>query len=211
MCYNSYILQLFKGGISMGKIKMGCLGVFIVFILLAVVGACIGPDAGKTSNSKTPEKAEKQVPEYTCDVEGVGKVKGVVSSNVGIAIYDIEERDVIGGQFHSEQAQGKFVIVSVVVSNGQKDAITVDANSFKLVTADGVEYSHSTEAQTALAMENGGKMDSFLKKINPDMTVSTKIPFDIPKNKNLSDLKLEARGGFAGEKVLLPVTVQKAE
>lgn len=80
-----------------------------------------------------------------------------------------------------------------------------------MVTADGVEYSHSTEAQTTLAMENGGKMDSFLKKINPGMVVSASIPFDIPQNKNLSDLKLEAHGGFAGDKVLLPVTVQKAE
>ena len=54
-------------------------------------------------------------------------------------------------------------------------------------------------------------MDSFLKKINPGMVVSASIPFDIPQNKNLSDLKLEAHGGFAGDKVLLPVTVQKAE
>lgn len=185
---------------------LGCLGFYILAVLLAIIVTCTGPDGGKSS-----EKTEKQAPVYTCNVESVGKVKGAIASNVGIAIYNIEERDVIGGQFYREQAQGKFVIVSVVVSNEQKDAITVDANSFKLVTADGVEYSHSTEAQTALAMENDGKMDLFLKKINPGMVVSASIPFDIPKNKNLSDLKLEAHGGFAGDKVLLPVTVQKGE
>lgn len=195
----------------MGMAKKGCLGFFILIILLAIVGACMGPDGGKSSDAPSTEKAEKQAPAYTCDVEGVGKVKGAVASNVGIAIYNVEERGTIGDQYFNEKAQGKFVIISVVVSNGQKDAITVDANSFKLVTADGVEYSHSTEAQTALAMENGGKMDSFLKKINSGMVVSASIPFDIPQNKNLSDLKLEAHGGFAGDKVLLPVTVQKAE
>ena len=87
----------------------------------------------------------------------------------------------------------------------------MDANSFKLVTKDGVEYSHSTEAQTAIAMENGGKMDAFLKQINPGMTISARIPFDIPKDKKLSELQLEAHGGFSGSKVLLPLAVQKVE
>lgn len=154
----------------MGKFKTGCLGAIALFIGLGIIGACMGPNgadkssvSSTTSSTSNNEKVEKQAPEYTCDVEGVGKVKGAVASNVGIAVYNIEERDSIGSQFFNEKAQGKFVIVSVVVSNHQKDAITVDANSFKLVTSDGVEYSHSTEAQTALGMENGGKMDSFLK------------------------------------------------
>lgn len=196
----------------MGKLKVGCLGIIVIFAILGIIGACMGPGEGTNTNGSTSKSTnEQKVPEYTCDVEGVGKVKGSIASNVGIAIYNIEERNAIGGQFNTAQAQGKFVIVSVVVSNGQKDAITVDANSFKLVTADGVEYSHSTEAQTALAMENGGKMDSFLKKVNPEMVVSAQIPFDIPANKNIADLKLEATGGFAGDKVLLPLVVQTAE
>ena len=202
----------------MGKLKIGCLGLIAIVVLLGIVGACMGPSGSdkkggnqsvSTSSKKT--QTEEKTPEYTCDVEGVGKVKGAIASNVGVAIYGIEETGVIGGQFHQEQAQGKFVIVSVVVSNGQKDAVTVDANSFKLVTKDGVEYSHSTEGQTALAMANNGKMDAFLKKINPGMTISARIPFDIPQDKNLADLQLEARGGFAGSKMLLPLVVQKAE
>lgn len=202
----------------MGKLKMGCLGFIAIVVLLGIIGSCMGPSGsnkkGGNSSVSTSTKAtqpEEKAPEYTCDVQGVGKVKGAIASNVGVAIYGIEETGVIGGRFHKEQAQGKFVIVSVVVSNGQKDAITVDANSFKLVTKDGIEYSHSTEGQTALAMENNGKMDSFLKKINPGMTTSARIPFDIPQDKNLSDLQLEARGGFSGSKMLLPLMVQKVE
>lgn len=199
----------------MKKVKMGCLGILAIFVLLAAVGSLMGKSgsdtpagSSTTSNSKV---AEKKAPEYTCEVEGVGKIKGAIASDVGIAVYGIDETGVLGNQYHQEQAQGKFVIVSVVINNGQKDAITVDANSFKLVTKDGIEYSHSTEAQTALALENNGKMDSFLKQINPGMTVSAKIPFDIPKDKNISDLQLEARGGFSGQKMLLPLIVQKAE
>ena len=185
----------------MSKFKRCCLGFIAIIVLLTIVSGCGGGKSSKNS--------EKKVPEYVCDVEGIGKVKGAVASNVGIAVYAIEEKNTIGDQFFQEQAQGKFVIVSLVVSNGQKDAITVDANSFKLVTSDGVEYSHSTDAQTAIAMSRGGKLDSFLRQINPGMVVSVTIPFDIPKNKKLSDLKLEAHGGFAGDKVLLPLAVQK--
>ena len=197
----------------MGKFKTGCLGFIVIVVLLAIIGSCMGPSGGdkKSSDTGKSTKTEEKAPDYTCDVEGVGKVKGAIASDVGIAVYGIEEKNVIGDQFYQEQAQGKFVIVSVVVSNGQKDAVTVDANSFKLVTKDGVEYSHSTEAQTAIAMENGGKMDAFLKKINPGMTISARIPFDVPKDKKLSELQLEARGGFSGSKVLLPLAVQKVE
>ena len=179
--------------------KKRYLVVIAILVILTMISGCFG--------NKKAGKKEKKVPEYTCNVEGVGKVKGAVASNVGIAIYGVEERDVIGGLFTSTQAQGKFVVVSVVVSNHQKDAITVDANSFKLVTNDGIEYSHSNDAMTAIIMSTG-KTNAFLQEINPGITISAQIPFDIPRNKNISDLKLKATGGMMGDSVLLPLMVQ---
>lgn len=57
--------------------------------------------------------------------------------------------------YMQKKPQGKFIVVSVVVSNEQKDAVTVDASSFKLVDKDGREYSYSTEGQMAIQVGNG--------------------------------------------------------
>lgn len=178
---------------------------------MVLAGVLFGGDSGDKNLSDFQNSSVKKAPVFICDVEGVGKVKGSVASNVGMAIYDIEERSSVGGEFFNKRAQGRFVIVSVAVANEQKDAITVDAASFKLVTKDGVEFSHSTDAQLGLGMENGGEMNSFLKTVNPEMVVSVQVPFDVPERRKLSDLMLEVRGGFTGAKMRLPLSVQKEE
>ena len=70
----------------MGNFKTGCLGAIALFIGLGVIGACMGPSGADkssvtsttSSTSSSTEKVEKKAPEYTCDVEGMGKVKGAV-------------------------------------------------------------------------------------------------------------------------------------
>lgn len=213
----------------MGKYaKYGCIGILVIFIFMIVVGIMtsfmvasrIGDrnEAQKVNETQdnlkkvsSKDKQKQSYEEYVCNVEGIGKVKGGYTSNVGIAICNIEQANVLGhNRFASAQAQGKFVVVSLVVGNAQSDAITVDANSFKLVTADGIEFSYSHEGQRALAVDNR-ENNSFLRKINPGIVIGLQIPFDIPAQENLDSLQLEARGGITGKPIRLPLKVQKVE
>jgi len=126
-----------------------------------------------------------------------------VSSDVAIKIGAVETKDTVGNEFSNEKAQGIFKIVEVSITNNQKDAITVDANSFKLVDDQGREFTYSTQAQTALDIANGGDMDFFLKQLNPGLTQTGKIVYDVPQD--AKGLTMKARGGFLGKEITLKV------
>ena len=195
------------------KAKIIITAIFALLFIVSMSGnkstnntAQTNQQSSSSSSSSSSSKQKKEPPVYKCDVEGVGKVIGGISSDVGIAIYKIEEAQTLGtNQFAQAQAQGKFVVVSVVCTNKQKDAVTIDANSFKLVDKDGNEYSYSPEGQTAIQVGNGNAK-GFLTKVNPGITIDLKVPFDIPKD--AKDLQLKARGGMTGKSITLPLTVQ---
>ena len=197
------------------KKKTGCfvrlLQIIGGIIILSFIGSCISGTGGnnETKNSTktevTQQKQEKKADSlnYTCNVDGIGKVKGMTKSNVGVAIAKIQEMPTIDGSFSSTRAQGVFKVLYVVASNHQKDAVTIDANSFKLIDNKGREFSHSVEGDTALQMSNRETL--FLKQINPGITVGGYVAYDVPKDANIATLAF--RGGFSGDKGELPFKV----
>ncbi|MGR9635340.1 DUF4352 domain-containing protein [Bacillus cereus] len=142
------------------------------------------------------EEPKKEEPKKELSKEGE-------SSKVKIAVGSVESTDSVGGQYLSEKAQGVFKVVEISITNNQKDAITVDANSFKLVDNQDREFKYSTQAQTAFDVGNGGKSDFFLKQLNPGLTQTGKIIFDVPAD--AQGLVLKARGGMMGKEIKLKV------
>ncbi|MCC5467664.1 DUF4352 domain-containing protein [Pelosinus baikalensis] len=193
---------------KMSKSKQGCFGCLGLIVILIVIGAIFG-NSGSDSSKQASKQQQVKEPEYnyTCDVQGVGKVKGLFVSDVGVAIFETKDVDSIDSSFSTTKAQGIFKIVSVVVSNNQKDAITMDGNSFKLIDDKGREFSYSVHGSTALQMK--GRNTLFLEQINPGNTVSGVIPFDVPKDANI--VKMVFTGGFSGKKGELPYKIMKAE
>jgi len=191
--------------------KTGCmvrtLQIIGGIIVIALVGSCIfggsGDKGSKTGTNGQKQENKSVVYNYTCDVSGVGKVKGLTRSNVGVAIAKINKMQTIDGSYSSTQAQGIFNVIYVVVTNHQKDAVTIDANSFKLIDDKGREFSYSVEGDTALEMSN--RKTLFLKKINPGITIAGYVAYDVPKDANITDLTF--RGGFSGDKGQLPFKV----
>ncbi len=175
------------GGTNVGKIfKFGCLGIIALFVIGIIAMVAGGGDT--TEKTSTDTKAVSK--------EGV-------SSDVKIAVGSMETVDSVGNEYTKEQAQGVFKILEVTLTNNQKDAITVDANSFKLVDSKGREFTYSTQGQTSFDLANGGKTDFFLKQLNPGLTQTGKIVFDIPKD--AEGLFLKASGGMTGKEINLKV------
>lgn len=129
------------------------------------------------------------------------------SSDVDMAIFDISNPKVIGrNRFSQTKPLGQFIVVSIAVKNNQKDAITVDSTSFKLIDKEKREFSTSTHAMTAIQME-GGHAKGFLTQLNPGMGTDFKFAFDVPADAKNRDFKLVAKGGFSGKKVEIPLKV----
>ena len=174
-----------------------------ILIVIGTVGAI--SDKGQDSNKK--QNVDKY--NFTANIQGTGKIKGIFLSDVGIAVENVSRAKTLGNQYIKKTAQGEFVIVSLAVSNHQKEKVTVDGNMFKLVDGNGRQYSHSTEGETALALSSKQDKTFTLKPINPGIGVIGSVVFDIPAG--ITDLKLEARGGITGEKGMLPLQVIMAD
>lgn len=137
------------------------------------------------------------------------KYYGEYVSNVGIAIYKIEKKDSLGADsYFMKKPLGKFIIVSAVITNNQKDAITIDSSSFKLVDKNKNEFSTSVEGMSVLQMSEG-HTKGFLTKLNPTMTITISLVFDVPVDAKEKDFSLQAQGGFSGDKVNLPLQINK--
>lgn len=150
----------------------------------------------KEEPKKKEEEPKKEEPKKELSKEGE-------SSKVKITVGSVESVDSVGGDYLNEKAQGVFKVVEISITNNQKDAITVDANSFKLMDNQDREFKYSTQAQTAYDIGNSGKSDFFLKQLNPGLTQTGKIIFDVPAD--AQGLVLKARGGMMGKEIKLKV------
>lgn len=198
-----------------GPAKKGCLGCLGLIVILIVIGAIFGGGTSNNSKSSSPSstssttQSKPQEPEYkyTCEVKGIGKVKGAIVSEVGAAIAEIQSVNAVETSFSRVQASGVFKVLYVVTSNFQKDAVTMDANLIKLIDDKGREFSHSIEAGTALEMK--GRKTFFLNTVNPGNTYGGVIAFDVPKDANI--VKMKFRGGMSGRDGEVPFRVMMAD
>ncbi|MFC9777659.1 DUF4352 domain-containing protein [Paenibacillus chitinolyticus] len=183
-----------------GFFKKAILGVVGFIIVIAII-ANMGKDKPATEAST---KAGTETKKDAAPVQQELSKEGV-SSDVKIVVDGFESKAEVGdNQFSKAKAQGAFKIVKVTLTNNQKDAITIDGNSFKLIDDQKREFSYSTEAQIALESSIKDKKDSFfLKKLNPGLSATGYVVFDVPAD--AKGFVLEASGGFTGKKIKLKV------
>ncbi|PFN07562.1 DUF4352 domain-containing protein [Bacillus cereus] len=182
---------------------------FWVIVVIIVVADTGNNDDKKEETKTTSTEPKQEVKQETKQEEQKKEEpkkelsKEGESSKVKIAVGAVESLESVGNEYVNEKAQGIFKVVEVSITNNQKDAITVDANSFKLVDNQDREFTYSTQGQTSFDIANGGKTDFFLKQLNPGLTQTGKIVFDVPKD--AQGLILKARGGMTGKEIKLKV------
>lgn len=108
------------------------------------------------------EEPKKEEPKKELSKEGE-------SSKVKITVGSVESTDSVGGQYLNEKAQGVFKVVEISITNNQKDAITVDANSFKLVDNQDREFKYSilNYFHYCLQKENQQNLDEVYHLLSP--------------------------------------------
>lgn len=196
--------------LKMGFLTKGIIGFAVLFIIAAVASG--GEEESPKPASTTPESEETK-PASTAPVSGESKqaekeekslTNEGVSSDVTIKVGPVETREKVGNEFINQAAQGVFKVVEVSLTNNQKDAITINGTSFKLVDDKGREFTYSTDGQTAFDIgENNGDSKFFLQSLNPGLTMTGKIVFDIPAD--AKGLIMKASGGMMGEEIELKV------
>jgi hypothetical protein len=131
--------------------------------------------------------------------------QGKIASSVGVAVVDVKQAKTVGtNQFarHTASDGATYVVVRVAVNNEQRDAIMMSPNQFKIL-ANGREYSASTEAMTAIMVDE--QESFFLKQINPGLVALGTVAFEVPETLNLESATLQFQGGFTGRSETVPL------
>ncbi|MDR4949653.1 DUF4352 domain-containing protein [Neobacillus cucumis] len=186
----------------MGFFMKALIGIAALIVIGVIANLGGGDDSAKPASTTVKSSNTTQKTQTAKKADQPLSNEGV-SSDVTIKVTGVEAKPEVGNEFSKEKAQGVFKIVSVAITNNQKDAITLDANSFKLEDAQGREFTYSTNGQTALSVADDTLADFFLKQLNPGLTQNGKIVFDIPAD--AKGLVLKARGGMMGDEIKLKV------
>ncbi|WP_164669381.1 DUF4352 domain-containing protein [Virgibacillus doumboii] len=195
----------------MKKLFTGCLTAIGAVVVLGIIialfsGGGDSPDTASGDSGETNQEQTADSNEQEKDKEKEGKVKKAsvgetaTVANVGFTVDNVKSTSEIdsGNEFvENATTSGKFVILDVTVKNDQKEALTMNSSYFKIKTADGTTYDPITDGQVMMAMgDNMG--DFFLTQINPGLSKSGKVVFEVPKDMKLKGSVLHCQTGFFG-------------
>ncbi|KAF0821269.1 DUF4352 domain-containing protein [Cytobacillus firmus] len=180
--------------------KFGCLG-FIALIILGVIGAALSDGDEKTSTEpKSQEETKSDKPKEKKAEPKIAKI-GETSTvaDVGFTVQSVEETQEIdsGNDFiDNATTDGKFIIADVKIDNEKKEALTINSSFFK-IKVNGAEYEPVTDGEVIMAMGDAGT-DFFLQQINPGLSKSGKVVFEVPADVDLSKAILHCQTGAFG-------------
>jgi hypothetical protein len=163
-----------------------CLYVFIGLIVLSAIfgGNSPSTNSNSQSNINAPSQQAQAPPTYNIgDSIQAGDftwkiTKVSTASQVGEEVY---------GTLMGKKADGIFVILDVQVTNTGKSAKYLMDSFVKLVDDQGREFSPDTEASIWIKPQGSGLT---FEQINPGITKTGKIIYDIPQGLKVANLKI---------------------
>lgn len=111
----------------------------------------------------------------------VGPNKSVRVDALTWSVKDARSTTALGDQEFGlgEEADGRFIVVSLEVTSNKSESVTLTDNAFQL-EVDGKKY--DTDSEGTIAAVGAGDEPFFLEDIGPDSTVSGKVVFDVPES-----------------------------
>ena len=102
----------------------------------------------------------------------------------------------LGNSFTQKNAQGTFYVVTLKIENKGNKTATFDSSMGKVTDDKGREFERSIEGQTAKGMAQGN-VDLFLQQIQPSLSVTGDLVFDLPSD--VSNPMLLVKGSLFGK------------
>jgi hypothetical protein len=167
------------------------------FVALAIAGtAASGGNTGSSTASSGTASSAKSAPSNG-QTDGAAAKVGQAVTNAGMTykVTSVETASEIGDpDLLGSRTDGKFVIVSLELTNNKDETKTFSDSSAKLKSSNGKEYETSDKAVMAFGDDN-----LLLKDVQPELTTHGKLAFELPSSKlNGSTLVIEDLWG-AGE------------
>lgn len=172
-----------RGWFRRHPILTGILGIILFFVIIGVIGSN-SKTSGTVSSGSNPT-------DNTASVKSAKVGDTVNDGDLAFTVQFVDNSQTIGGVYTQKTAQGTYYILTVKIQNNGKDTKTINASDFTVVDSQGRKYDYSNDGQTAMEMSNGNT-SFFLQQIQPSLSVTGKIVFDVPQT--ATGLKLMAQG-----------------
>jgi hypothetical protein len=166
------------------KVLTGIL-VFVVFIVV------IGSSGGSSNTSNSTPTSQEQAKNEAKVIAKIGEV--AQSSDLAFTATNVKDYQSLGNSFTRKDAQGVFKVITLKIENTGKETKTIDSSMIKLRDSQGRTFERSIDGQTAKGLAQG-QVDLFLQQVQPSLSVTGEIVFDIPKD--AEGLVLEVKGGL---------------
>lgn len=139
--------------------------------LFLVVALIIGKIGSTSSDSSSSDGASGQCVADSCVVD-----------DVDYSIMDTQITDSIGGNEYEQPTRpsGRFIILRLLAQNNSHESKEISLSAAKLEDADGNSYSTSSEGETALSMKGDSEAEFLLSQVQPQLSKTVKIVFDVP-------------------------------
>lgn len=165
------------------------LTIIAIIILIAVFGSKKGVENTQSSNSSTTK--QEQQTSFRMNQEAI-------NGDLAFTVTKMTDAKSLGNSYTKKDAQGVFKIITIKVENIGKETKTIDSSMLKLKDAQDRTFERSSDGQIAKGMAQG-QVDLFLQQVQPSLSVTGEIVFDIPAD--ASGLILEAKGSMFGKAI----------
>jgi hypothetical protein len=162
--------------------------ILVVIVVIGIGGSLGGGDEEKAADgtkessavnadaqaSSEPAKESEAPAEQTYkigDTVPVGTVNYVINSK--------EVKDTVGGEYTAKNANSKYLVLDVTITNNGDKAITIADDFFKLYKGE-TEFKSDSSASIAANQESGSTgLDFFYQELNPESSLTGKVVFDV--------------------------------
>ena len=175
--------------------KHKVLTVILVLILIGVVSSSGNKGGGSNSSSSSTKTESNNV---------IAKIGEAVTANdLSFTVTDISKAKSLGNSYTKKESQGTFNVITLNIKNTGKETATIDSSMMKITDSQGRKFDRSIEGQTAKGLSQG-KVDLFLQQVQPGLSVTGEIVFDLPDD--ATDLKLLVKGSMFGTEKQISLT-----
>ena len=157
-----------------------------------------GKESAKVAESA--ETAKETIKEETKVAETIYNLGDTITIEGMEYVVDKEvfALPIIGSDYVQKQADGTFMIFSVIIKNNGKSEVFLTSNSFKLKDSQGRKYNADTGA--SMYLSTIGLEGLVFKTLGAGLSTSGNIVFDVPTDDTGLVLEITGEGIFAGTK-----------
>lgn len=166
--------------------------ILAVIVVAGIGGSLGGGDKDKAAddtkessvvnseNNENTQASSESAKESEAPAEQTYKIGDTVPvGTVNYVINSKEVKDTVGGEYTAKNANSKYLVLDVTITNNGDKAITIADDFFKLYKGE-TEFKSDSSASIAANQESGSTgLDFFYQELNPESSLTGKVVFDV--------------------------------